>query len=154
MPGLGRYAQRDMTSLSSSLAWRISWREEPSRLQSIGPQRIGHIESTELAQSQIHISIPLQIHFPFMFFQIFQPSSLQFCSRFLLVIYFIYSGVHIYVNPQLPIPPPAPTCHLVIISLASMWMCFDVLWGRQFNRLKLSYFSLLLLLPMLLVSLT
>ena len=71
MPGLGRYAQRDMTSISSILAWRISWREEPSRLQSIGPQRIGHIESTELAQSQIHISIPLQIHFPFMFFQIF-----------------------------------------------------------------------------------
>ena len=154
MPGLGRYAQRDMTSLSSSLAWRISWREEPSRLQSIGPQRIGHIESTELAQSQIHISIPLQIHFPFMFFQIFQPSSLQFCSRFLLVIYFIYSGVYIYVNPQLPIPPPAPTCHLVIISLASMWMCFDVLWRRQFNSLKWSYFSILLLLPMLLVSLT
>ena len=43
IPGLGRYAQRDMTSLSRILAWRISWTEEPSRLQSIGSQRVGHI---------------------------------------------------------------------------------------------------------------
>ena len=43
MPGLGRYAQRDMTSLSSILAWGISWTEEPSRLQSIESQRVGHI---------------------------------------------------------------------------------------------------------------
>ena len=43
IPVLGRYAQRDMTSLSRILAWRISWTEEPSRLQSIGSQRIGHI---------------------------------------------------------------------------------------------------------------
>ena len=43
IPGLGRYAQRDMTSLSSILSWRISWTEEPSRLQSIESQRVGHI---------------------------------------------------------------------------------------------------------------
>ena len=35
MSGLGRYAHRDMTSLSRILAWRISWTEEPSRLQFI-----------------------------------------------------------------------------------------------------------------------
>ena len=35
MPGLGRYAQKDMTNLSRILAWRISWTEEPSTLQSI-----------------------------------------------------------------------------------------------------------------------
>ena len=43
IPGLGRYAQRDMMSLSRILAWRISWTEEPSRLQSIESQRVGHI---------------------------------------------------------------------------------------------------------------
>ena len=43
IPGMGRYAQRDMTSLSSVLAWRISLTEDPSRLQSIGPQRVRHI---------------------------------------------------------------------------------------------------------------
>ena len=32
IPGLGRYVQRDMTSLSRILAWRISCTEEPSRL--------------------------------------------------------------------------------------------------------------------------
>ena len=41
--GLGKYALKLMTSLSSILAWRISWTEEPSRLQSIGSQREGHI---------------------------------------------------------------------------------------------------------------
>ena len=43
IPGMGRYAQRDMTSLSSVLAWRISLTEDPSRLQSIGPQRVRHV---------------------------------------------------------------------------------------------------------------
>ena len=27
---------------SSILAWRIPWTEEPGRLQSMGPQRVGH----------------------------------------------------------------------------------------------------------------
>ena len=43
IPGMGKYAQRDMTSLSSVLAWRISLTEEPSRPQSLGPQRVRHI---------------------------------------------------------------------------------------------------------------
>ena len=43
IPGLGRYAQRDMTSISRILAWGISWTEEPSRLQSTGSQRVGHM---------------------------------------------------------------------------------------------------------------
>ena len=43
IPGLGRYAQRDMTSLCSILAWRIPRTEEPSRLPSIESQRVGHI---------------------------------------------------------------------------------------------------------------
>ena len=43
IPGMGRYAQKDMTSLSSILAWGISWTVEPRRLQSIGSQRVGHI---------------------------------------------------------------------------------------------------------------
>ena len=28
--------------LSTTLAWRIPWREEPGRLQSMGSQRVGH----------------------------------------------------------------------------------------------------------------
>ena len=34
-----------MASHSSILAWRIPWTEEPSRLQSIGSQRVRHNRS-------------------------------------------------------------------------------------------------------------
>jgi len=31
-----------MANHSSILAWKISWTEEPERLQSMGSQRVGH----------------------------------------------------------------------------------------------------------------
>ena len=34
--------EEEMATLSSILAWRIPWTEEPGRLQSIGSQRVGH----------------------------------------------------------------------------------------------------------------
>ena len=34
--------EKEMATHSSILAWRIPWREEPGRLQSIGSQRVGH----------------------------------------------------------------------------------------------------------------
>ena len=34
--------EKEMTTHSSTLAWRIPWREEPGRLQSMGSQRVGH----------------------------------------------------------------------------------------------------------------
>ena len=34
--------EKEMTTHSSILAWRIPWREEPGRLQSTGSQRVGH----------------------------------------------------------------------------------------------------------------
>ena len=34
--------RRKTATHSSVLAWRIPWTEEPSGLQSIGPQRVGH----------------------------------------------------------------------------------------------------------------
>ena len=34
--------EREMATHSSILAWRISWTEEPGRLQSMGLQRVGH----------------------------------------------------------------------------------------------------------------
>ena len=33
---------QEMVTHSSALAWRISWTEEPGRLQSVGSQRVGH----------------------------------------------------------------------------------------------------------------
>ena len=34
--------ENEMATHSSTLAWRIPWREEPDRLQSLGSQRVGH----------------------------------------------------------------------------------------------------------------
>ena len=34
--------EKEVTTHSSILAWRIPWTEEPARLQSTGSQRVGH----------------------------------------------------------------------------------------------------------------
>ena len=34
--------KKEMAIHSSTLAWKISWMEEPDRLQSVGSQRVGH----------------------------------------------------------------------------------------------------------------
>ena len=34
--------EKEMTTHSSILAWKIPWTEERGRLQSTGPQRVGH----------------------------------------------------------------------------------------------------------------
>ena len=34
--------EKEMAAHSSTLAWRIPWREEPCRLQSMGLLRVGH----------------------------------------------------------------------------------------------------------------
>jgi len=39
--------EEEMAALSSVLAWRIPWTEEPGRLQSVGSQRGGHDFETE-----------------------------------------------------------------------------------------------------------
>ena len=33
---------KEMAICSSILAWKFPWTEEPSGLQSLGPQRVGH----------------------------------------------------------------------------------------------------------------
>ena len=36
------FMEKAMIPHSSTLAWRIPWREEPGRLQSMGSKRVGH----------------------------------------------------------------------------------------------------------------
>ena len=43
--------EKEMATHSSTLAWRIPWREEPGRLQSMGLQRVGHDGATSLSLS-------------------------------------------------------------------------------------------------------
>ena len=40
--------ERAMVIHSSTLAWKIPWKEEPGRLQSMGSQRVRHDGVTEL----------------------------------------------------------------------------------------------------------
>ena len=37
------FLEKGTATHSSILAWRIPWTEEPGGLQSLGPQRVGHI---------------------------------------------------------------------------------------------------------------
>ena len=41
--------EKEMATLSSMLAWRIPWIEEPDRLQSMGSQRVRHDWATSLS---------------------------------------------------------------------------------------------------------
>ena len=41
-----------MATLSSILAWKIPWTEEPGRLQSMGLQRVAHDLITKYAQAK------------------------------------------------------------------------------------------------------
>ena len=41
-PGWEDPLEKEMAALSSILAWRIPWTEEPGGLQSMGSQRVGH----------------------------------------------------------------------------------------------------------------
>ena len=52
IPGLGRSpGEGNGNPLQYSCPWRIPWREEPGRLQSMGSQRVGHGWATSLRTS-------------------------------------------------------------------------------------------------------
>ena len=40
--------EKEMATHSSTLAWKLAWMEEPSRLQSMGSQRVGYNQATSL----------------------------------------------------------------------------------------------------------
>ena len=40
--------EKEMAVHSRTIAWKIPWTEEPSRLQSMGWQRVGHDRATSL----------------------------------------------------------------------------------------------------------
>ena len=42
------FPEKEMAAHSSTPAWKIPWTEEPSRIQSMGSQRVGHDRATSL----------------------------------------------------------------------------------------------------------
>ena len=58
--------EKEMATHSSTLAWRIPWREESGRLQSMGSQRVGHDWATYLTLPYlIPISAIIRVRFCF-----------------------------------------------------------------------------------------
>ena len=54
------HIEEEMTTCSSSLAWRIPWTEDPGGLQPMGCQRVGHYRSDlahthEVLKESIHV---------------------------------------------------------------------------------------------------
>ena len=49
--------EKEITTHSSTLAWKIPWTEEPARLQSMGLQRVGHNWVTECVCMHTHTHI-------------------------------------------------------------------------------------------------
>ena len=52
-------AEKAMATHSGTLAWKISWMEEPGRLQSTGSQRVGHNWSNLAAAADVQMTPPL-----------------------------------------------------------------------------------------------
>ena len=83
-----------MTTYSSILAWKIPWREEPGRLQSMGPQRIGHNWATEHASNSKELHIAL--------FLLIKKSLLEYSCFTMLYKFLLYSKVtqlYLYIYP-------------------------------------------------------
>ena len=66
IPSLGQEdpLEKEMATLSSILAWRIPWTEEPGELQSMGLQRVRHDLATKQQQQQQINFLGLPCSFP------------------------------------------------------------------------------------------
>ena len=87
--------EKEMATHSSTLAWRIPWREEPGRLQSMGLQRVGHDWATsQWVWSVSHCSL---IYISFM---ISDAQHLFMCFFYHLYIFFREMSIQ-FLNPFL-----------------------------------------------------
>ena len=73
--------EKEMATHSSTLVWRIPWREEPGRLQSMGSQSVGHDWATSLTYLLYFFCRPL----------IVQSLVLPICQCLKIVISYILS---------------------------------------------------------------
>ena len=69
--------EQDMTTHSSTLAWKIPWTEKPCRLQSTGSQRVGHdwVTSLSLSLEQSYHKETYRIHINPVFLKIWPYSG-------------------------------------------------------------------------------
>ena len=69
--------EKEMATHSSTLAWKISWTEEPCRLQSMGLQRVRHDWMTSLTSDYFTVQLAYStFHSLFVFFFLINSSIL------------------------------------------------------------------------------
>ena len=61
-PGQEDPLEKEVAALSSTLAWKIPWTEEPGRLQSMESQRVGHDRETLLHYKTLMKEIKEETH--------------------------------------------------------------------------------------------
>ena len=70
--------EKEMTTHSSVLAWRIPWTEEPARLQPMGSQRVRHNWATNTAiQQECNLKIIASANQDFRFFLLFHQPQIN-----------------------------------------------------------------------------
>ena len=134
--------EKEMATHSSTLAWKIPWMEKPSRLQSMGSQRIGHNWATSL----LHIldtspfwdtsfikTFSLCIVCPFIYLQVFAKWNffilINLSWPFLLGLCFwcqVWEPLaYYYVSKNFYFFPPKNSITLHFILYGDIfWVCF------------------------------
>ena len=70
--------EKEMTTHSNTLAWKIPWMEEPGRLQSMGLQRVRHDWATSF--SLFHFSVMFRLYFSMGFLRSMDSINLCLCQ--------------------------------------------------------------------------
>ena len=106
--------EKEMSTHSSTLPWKIPWTERPGRLQSMGSQRVGHDWATSLQlrfvlwpllwstwrKSHIYLKEMWVVWFLDELFYRYQISSfvLIFCLRSLFsFVFYLFIDIYVYI---------------------------------------------------------
>ena len=112
--------EKEMANHSSTLAWKIPWREEPGRLQSMGSQRVGHDWATSQFQDSLFYRHPIVLRILFCFFNLW---SLCFSILEVSIFFFLISNssfwflLWIYISLH---TLPICSCMLSTLSITSL----------------------------------
>ena len=134
--------EKEMATHSSTRAWKIPWMEVPSRLQSMGSQRVGHDWATSLHFTSCNIalySIRLYFHYqsqpPLDVVVALAPSLHSFWSYFSTDLQYIlgtyWPGELLF---QCPIFLPFRTVHEVFKARILKWFAIPFSSTPRFVR--------------------
>ena len=122
--------KKEMATHSNILAWEIPWTEEPSGLQSMGPQRVGQDWATKQKQKYLHIiCIYPPIYFKIIFRLLVIPNSsfaLLGPSRIFFFFFFLAFSVFGWLTPWMQNPQIWRAVYVYMKSSFHIWAQFQV----------------------------